>query len=107
MKTIKEINEFLARAEFGEDAILSQSIDIRNLLDITVGWNVFSKKRYTDSFDSQIPLLEKYGLSPNADFLGTTWQANLDFGDETFEAETLPEASARALVAEIELQEKK
>jgi len=104
MKTIKEINEFLARAEFGEDVWLEDG-----LVEWEYGFAGYNhaKKLYTDSFDSQIPLLEKYGLSPNADFLGTTWQANLDFGDETFEAETLPEASARALVAEIESREKK
>jgi len=105
MKTIKEINEFLARAEFGEDVWLEDE-----LVEWEYGFAGYNhaKKLYTDSFDSQIPLLEKHlkkAIITKAK-KGYRFELNGRVALDT-EATKLPEASARALVAEIELREKK
>lgn len=96
MKTLQEINEFLARDEFGEHTrytILENEIIYRDC---------FTQPLYTNSFDSQIPLLNKYKFS--VDLIkcdGGGWMAGVGSRKSYKERLILTEASARALVDEI------
>ena len=97
-KSLKTINENLARAEFGEDCQIT--FQGKHICGAWGENNYYRKLPYTSSFDSQIPLLEKYSV--NVKIISThskRWQACI--GKLCYPAGTLPESSARALEAEL------